>query len=387
MSVDLKKLETQLLKTPFDQELRVEYATTLEDLEMHSEALSQWQILAQNDIHNSLYQDAVNRLSKSTTEFDEQSPATNHQAFQLVSGGGEPAEHNVINLSRPDKIRFADIAGMAETKKALRRRIIDPFINPSLFHRFKRKAGGGVLLYGPPGCGKTMMAKAIATECKATFFNIGISDILNMYIGQSEENLANIFAQARNSTPAVLFFDELDALAFSRSKARSDHTRTLVNEFLTQLDGVGGDNDKLLILGATNMPWDVDDAMKRPGRFDRQIFIPPPDTSAIAEMFETKLREVPCQKIDFVKIANLCDKLSGADIDGLIELAKDRVLDDILDNNQDRQLSENDLIAVIDDVTPSALEWLQTARNLIKYANASGSYKDVAKYLKSAGIY
>ena len=134
------------------------------------------------------------------------------------------------------------------------------------------------MLYGPPGCGKTMMARAIASECNASFTAVGISDILNMWVGQSERNLAGLFDKARSEAPAVLFFDELDALAFARNKAHSDHTRTLVNEFLNQLDGMAGQNDKLLVLAATNMPWDVDEAMKRPGRFDRQVFVPPPDS-------------------------------------------------------------------------------------------------------------
>ena len=134
-----------------------------------------------------------------------------------------------------------------------------------------------------------MMAKAIATECEASFHAVGISDVLNMWIGESERQLAAIFEKARADTPSVLFFDELDALAYARSKASHEHTRTLVNEFLAQLDGLGRDNDKLLVLAATNMPWDVDAAMKRPGRFDRQIFVPPPDEEARAEMLKIKL--------------------------------------------------------------------------------------------------
>jgi transitional endoplasmic reticulum ATPase len=306
----------------------------------------------------------------------------------VVDGNKLPREqHNVVNHSSTNKVRFVDIAGMQDIKKIIRRRIIDPFVNPGLFQKFRRKAGGGVLLYGPPGCGKTMIARAIATECKASFHSVGISDILNMYIGQSESNLGNIFMQARNNAPAVLFFDELDALAYSRSKANSDHTRTLVNEFLSQLDGLTGENDRVLILGATNMPWDVDDAMKRPGRFDRQFFVPPPDQEAVAEMLSVKLREVPCESIDYLQIARQCKQFSGADIDGLIEVSKDLVLDDIMESGQERKISQQDLQDAIGEVTPTTIEWLQTAVNLVKYANAAGSYKDVAKYLKAHGVY
>jgi len=141
----------------------------------------------------------------------------------------------------------------------------------------KAGSGGGILLYGPPGCGKTMLARAVANECNAAFVAVGISDVLNMWLGESERNLAAQFEKARAQQPCVLFFDELDALAYARSKAGSASARTVVNEFLTQLDGIGRENRGVLVLAATNMPWDVDPAMKRPGRFSRQIFVPPPD--------------------------------------------------------------------------------------------------------------
>ena len=386
--VSLEEYEKQLLINPFDQNIRVDYAKALEAQGLLDKSIQQWELLIQQFPNNQEYRDTLAVLVSAKKDKEDASNKTsNVRKLKLVEGREPSNEHNIVSLSHPDKVRFADIAGMKEIKKVIRRRIVDPFVNPSLFQKFKRKAGGGVLLYGPPGCGKTMIAKAIATECKATFHSVGISDILTMYIGESEYNLAQIFEQARHTTPAVLFFDELDALAYSRSKARSDHTRTLVNEFLNQLDGLSGDNQQLLILGATNMPWDVDDAMKRPGRFDRQIFVPPPDEEALAEMLETKLREVPCDEINFSDIAQRCTKFSGADMDGLIEQAKDSVLDDIMETGSERSLSQADLINVLDEVTPSALEWLQTARNLIKYANASGSYKDVAKYMKSIGMY
>ena len=387
MNKDLEKLESEILQNPFDASLRESYAKALTDNNDIEKSLQQWEILSQQFSDNADYIKKISKLKDILSESYQVSDDTSNVKHLKLVEGKEPAlaEHNIVNLSRPNKVRFVDIAGMDEIKKVIRRRIIDPFKNPGLFQKFKRNAGGGVLLFGPPGCGKTMIAKAIASECEATFLSIGISDILNMYIGESESNLANVFEQARNSTPSVIFFDELDALAYSRSKANSDHTRTLVNEFLAQLDGLAGENEKVLILGATNMPWDIDDAMKRPGRFARQIFLPPPDLTALSEMLEIKLREVPCENIDFKKIASKCNKFSGADIDGLIELAKDNTIDDIMESGNERKLNEDDLLTSIDEITPSTLEWLQTARNLIKYANASGAYKDVAKYIKTSG--
>jgi len=386
-------LEEKLLQSPFDEAIRFAYVCVLVESNKIDQAIAQLTLLLQQNPSSVEYQEKLAELNAQQLELVHdnapEEPQETEPARKLTVVGGltSPfADHKIVRHQSESQVRFVDIAGMIDVKKVIKRRIIDPFINPGLFQKFKRRSGGGVLLYGPPGCGKTMIAKAIATECKASFESIGVSDILNMYIGESENNLANIFARARNNKPAVLFFDELDALAFSRSKASSDHTRTIVNEFLTQLDGVGGENDQVLILGATNMPWDVDDAMKRPGRFDRHFFVPPPDTDAIAQMLASKLISVPCDDISFSEIAKKCRKFSGADIDGLIEVAKDLVIDDIMETNQERRLTREDLLMALDDVTASTLEWLQTARNLVKYANVSGSYKDLAKYLRAEGI-
>jgi transitional endoplasmic reticulum ATPase len=244
-----------------------------------------------------------------------------------------------------------------------------------------------VLLYGPPGCGKTMMAKAIATECDASFTAVGISDVLNMFVGQSEQNLAGVFDKARSERPAVLFFDELDALAYSRSKAHSDHTRTTVNEFLNQLDGMSGQNDGVLVLGATNMPWDVDEAMKRPGRFDRQVFVPPPDAQAREEIFRMKLRDVPVAELDYAALARLTENFSGADIDGVIEAAKDGALLQLLDAVEEVRIQQEDLTRAIAEAVPSTLDWLKTARNLVKFGGVGRAYKDVEQYLRQTRMY
>ncbi len=398
MSKNLEDISGKLLQQPFNLDLRKQYANMLFNEARFSDSLLQWELLLQSDNSNREYLDSINLIKQQIREQSilqqeaiiEEEEENNKKASSLTLISNAPGfknTQNTIRLSSHEKTRFIDIAGMTELKKVIRRRIIDPFVKPSLFEKFKRKAGGGVLLYGPPGCGKTMIARAIATECKASFQSVGISDILNMFIGESESNLSSIFDRARQSKPSVLFFDELDALAYSRSKASSDNARTLVNEFLTQLDGVSGDNDRILILSATNMPWDVDDAMKRPGRFSRQIFVPPPDSHALAEMLKIKLCDIPCDELDTVKIASLCQQFSGADMDGLIELAKDNVLDDIMDNGQERNINENDLLNAIELMIPSTLDWLKTSRNLVKYGNAGGMYRDVEKYLKSIKMY
>ena len=393
MNEKIEKLEAALITDPFNIELRFDYALILVENGKSDKAIEQLEIIQKtesdfepaNELLITLSTGSPNSENESDKEELDIIPNT---PFSVVGGGKTSLDTtNVVSISSTEKVRFSDIAGMVEAKKIIKRRIIDPFANPGLFNRFKKSAGGGVLLYGPPGCGKTMLAKAIATECNATFLSVGISDILSMYKGESEHQLASVFERARSSRPSVLFFDELDALAYSRSKASSDYTRTIVNEFLNQLDGSQTDNDKILILGATNMPWDVDDAMKRPGRFDRQIFVQPLDVEARAELLKRKLVGVPTSEISYDAIAQMCEYFSGADIDALIEAAKDNVLDELMDGGAKRGVSQEDFSQAYSEINPSTLDWLKTARNLVKFGNAGGIYKDVEKYLKSVKMY
>lgn len=173
--------------------------------------------------------------------------------FQVIEG---KKHSNVINLEdrKPERTTFQDVGGLDDLKTAIDMKIIKPFINPGLFSKFKKKTGGGILLYGPPGCGKTFIAKATAGEIGANFYPVHITDILDPYIGVSEQNLHNIFTTARANRPAVLFFDEIDTIGYSRSKATSEHLRPLVDSMLTEMEGVNTSTDKLLIIGATNMP-------------------------------------------------------------------------------------------------------------------------------------
>ena len=397
------ELEKALVTDPFNAALRLQYAAVLLSENATADARAQFELILRGDpdtpaavtgMARCLLADgdsaaALDEYRRARTmdgfEPDEalealwRSAQTHTPQLSVVDGGSNVTE---LAAAREPTVTFADIAGMDALKKTLRLQIIEPFRNPGLFQRFRKKAGGGVLLYGPPGCGKTLTARAIAGEVSADFRAVGISDVLNMWIGESERNLADIFEQARARRPCVLFFDELDALAYSRSKAASSAARTVVNEFLAQLDGFNDDNEGLLILAATNMPWDVDPAIKRPGRFSRQVFVPPPDAEARAEILRMKLADIPVADIDYETLAARTELFSGADMDGLIDQAKDHVLADILDSGEQRELAMVDLLAALEDLTPSTADWIKTARNLVKFAGADSSYKDVEKYLK-----
>nr|WP_166245306.1 ATP-binding protein [Paenibacillus turpanensis] len=283
----------------------------------------------------------------------------------------------------PDKhrITFADVAGLADLKKAIQMRIISPFYNQGLFSRFRKKTGGGVLLYGPPGCGKTFIARATAGECKANFINVHITDILDPYIGVSESNLLEIFEKARHRKPSVMFFDEIDAIGFNRSKS-SSHMRGLVDTLLTQMEGMDTSTDQVLVIGATNMPWDVDNALKRPGRFDRLIFVAPPDEVAREQMFRLKLSGRYVGIINCARLAERTEFFSGADIENVCERAAEYVLGEIMDTGVERPIEQRDVERAIEETQPSTLEWMRTAKNYVKYSNQSGLYNDVEQYLK-----
>jgi SpoVK/Ycf46/Vps4 family AAA+-type ATPase len=372
----LAEFEARLLRDPFNAALRFEYARALLTAERPDDALAQYDLARKQ---GAAVDEQLERLRNPTP------PPAREPVKLSVVAGARGAE--VVSIARPaiapDKTRFMHIAGMDDLKKSIRLQIIEPFINPGLFARFRKKAGGGILLYGPPGCGKTMLARAVANECNASFLAIGISEILTAWLGESERNLALMFEKARSQKPCVMFFDELDALAFSRSKASSDTSRKIVNEFLSQLDGFEKANDQVLILAATNMPWDVDPAMKRPGRFARQVFVPPPDAVARARIIELALDSVPHGPVDPAAVAAVTGQFSGADVDALVERAKEFVLTEYLETRQERDITQADLMRAASELVPSTQDWLRTARNLVKYAGGDDTYRDLERYLKA----
>ncbi len=372
----LAALEAELLRDPFNGDKRLDYARALAAAARSSDALAQYDLARKAGVPAL---EEFERLRAPT-------PAPPREPVRLsVVPGTRTAD--VVSIARPvaekEKTRFIHIAGMDDLKKSIRLQIIEPFVNPGLFARFRKKAGGGILLYGPPGCGKTMLARAVANECNASFLAIGISEVLSMWQGESERNLALMFEKARAQKPCVMFFDELDALAFARSKASSDVSRKIVNEFLSQLDGFENANDQVLILAATNMPWDVDPAMKRPGRFARQVFVPPPDVVVRARIIELALDNVPHGATDAVAVARATEQFSGADVDALVERAKEYVLTEFLETRQEREISQQDLLRAAAELTPTTQDWLRTARNLVKYAGGDDSYRDLERYLKA----
>ena len=285
-------------------------------------------------------------------------------------------------VERP-KATFRDVGGMEALKEEIRLKIIHPLEHPDLYKAYGKTVGGGILMYGPPGCGKTHLARATAGEIKAGFLSVGISDVLDMWIGNSERNLHELFEQARRNTPCVLFFDEVDALAASRADMRHSGARHLINQFLAELDGMNASNEGVLILAATNAPWHVDAAFRRPGRFDRILFVPPPDAPARSSILRILTKGKPLDPgLDLDHLAKKTEGFSGADLKAVVDVSVENKLREAMKAGVPKPLTTKDLLAAAAGVKPSTREWFSTARNYALYSNQGGTYDDILKYLK-----
>ena len=292
----------------------------------------------------------------------------------------EPDDNPSQPIEKPT-ISFDHVGGMESVKEQIRVKIIYPITHAEMFAAYGKKAGGGILMYGPPGCGKTYIARATAGEVKANFISIGINDVLDMWIGNSERNLHQLFEQARNNRPCILFFDEVDALGASRSDMRQSAGRHLVNQFLSEMDGAKSNNEGVLILGATNAPWHVDSAFRRPGRFDEVLFVPPPDESARQEVLKIALDGKPAENVDLKKVAAKTKDFSGADLGAVVDAAVEAKLHQAIKTGKPTPITTKDLLTTLKKVKPTTSEWFATARNHALYSNQGGTYDEILSYL------
>lgn len=314
-------------------------------------------------------------------EIIELSDEDNDALIREVWEGSPGAPGPGIDVERP-VLNFKDVGGMERLKEEIRIKIIHPLAHPDLYRAYGKSIGGGILLYGPPGCGKTHLARATAGEIHAGFLAVGINDVLDMWMGSSERNLHEVFDQARRNTPCVLFFDEVDALAASRLDLKGGAGRQVVNQFLAETDGVQDRNDGVLILAATNAPWHLDAAFRRPGRFDRILFVPPPDLAARAAILRVLCRGKPVQDIDFDHLARKTEGFSGADLKAVLDVAIERKLREAMKAGVPKPLTTRDLTSAAANVKPSTREWFATARNYAFYSNQGGLYDEILKHLK-----
>lgn len=349
--------------------------------------------LADTQLVSGAAEETSHSLSTVVTELpegssDDQASGEEGQVVPLrLLEGGASEEDSGFEVERP-RITLADVGGLQQVKERLTNAFLAPLRSPELRATFGKSLRGGLLLYGPPGCGKTFVARAVAGEVGARFLPVGISDILDPYVGASERRVSEIFALARRSTPCVLFIDEIDALGQKRSQLRGNvaTSRNVVSQLLTELDGMR-DNDGVFLLAATNHPWDVDTALRRPGRLDRTLLVLPPDEEARRAILVHHLEGRPVEAgIDLRGAAKKTKGFSGADLaavcDGAVELA----LNDSIKSGQVRPVNSGDLAAALRQVKPSTRPWFDVAYNYATFANEGGQYDDLLRYIRANGL-
>ena len=304
----------------------------------------------------------------------------------LPPGQLRPAGPDGARPATPRQVvTLADVGGLAQVKSRLETAFLGPARNPELARSYGVSGTGGLLLYGPPGCGKTFVARAVAGELGARFSAVSLAEVLDAYLGNTEKNVREMFAAARRASPCVLFLDEVDAIGHRRSSIGPGWTglRGAVNQLLTEMDSVSGSRDGVFVLAATNAPWDVDPALRRPGRLDRTLLVLPPDRLAREAILRFHLRDRLVAGVDVVDLARRTADFSGADLAHVCDTAAESVLTDAARTGRVRPIGPADLTAAIDEVRPSIGPWLQTARNVALFANSSGEYDELAAYLKS----
>lgn len=297
------------------------------------------------------------------------------------------ASTSVWDAERP-AVTLADVAGLAEVKRHLDTTFLAPLRNPELAAAFGQKPGGSLLMYGPPGCGKTFIARAIAGDLGASFIHVTLADLLSKWIGESEKAIQSVFRHARAAAPCVIFFDEFDALGGRRTSGGggSQTMRMLVTQLLEELDGVAGANDGVYFLAATNRPWDIDSALRRPGRIDRTVLVLPPDAVARAAIVQGALAGKPADGVDVVAVAAATEGFSGADLTHLTTTVLQQAMVRSMESGALVPVTTDAVLAAAGDITPSTTSWFDQVAPVLEYGVDDGTFDQLRAYRVKRGM-
>jgi transitional endoplasmic reticulum ATPase len=320
--------------------------------------------------------------------------AVSNEHFKYALGVANPASLRETVVEIPN-VSWADIGGLEDVKRELKELVQYPIEHPEKFEKFGMSPSRGVLFYGPPGCGKTLLAKAVANECQANFISVKGPELLTMWFGESESNVRDVFAKARGAAPCVLFFDELDSIAQQRGGNSGDGGGAgdrVMNQLLTEMDGVGAKKN-VFVIGATNRPDIIDTALMRPGRLDQLIYIPMPDYESRLDILQKALRKSPLSKdVDLQYMASQTEKFTGADLQEICQrAAKIAIREDIQRSaERERIKAEAAQYGVVDDenamdeedVMPEILP--RHFEEAVRNARRSVSDNDLSQYSRFA---
>lgn len=309
------------------------------------------------------YEKAV-ELNPEFTEAKEHLEAVRKKKSEKETGAGGEGIPAVKFMEKP-KLKFDDIAGMEKVKEMIKEYIVYPLQDPELARRYGKLGGGGVLLYGPPGCGKTFVMKAAAGECSANFLNVKLSDVLDMYVGNTEKNIRNIFEAARKNSPSILFIDEIDGLGGRRDqmKESAQYMKMAVNQLLYEMDGVEARNENVLVVAATNAPWDVDPALRRAGRFTKLIYIGEPDAKMRTDVLRFHSKGRPISRgVDWGRLARATDGYANADLKAISDDAAAIPWLEARKTGRQRDINMRDYLTAVDKKRSSLPPWYESAK-------------------------
>lgn len=304
-----------------------------------------------------------------------------------ADGDSRGASASAWDAERP-AVTLADVAGLADVKRHLDTTFLAPLRNPELAAAFGQKPGGSLLMYGPPGCGKTFIARAIAGDLGASFIHVTLADLLSKWIGESEKAIQSVFRNARAATPCVIFFDEFDALGGRRTSGGggSQSMRMLVTQLLEELDGVVGANDGVYFLAATNRPWDIDSALRRPGRIDKTVLVLPPDAVARAAIVGGALAGKPADAVDVVAVAAATEGFSGADLSHLTKTVLQQAMVESMSRGELVPVTTEAVLAAARGVTPSTTAWFDQVVPVLEYGVDDGTFDQLRAYRVKRGM-
>jgi transitional endoplasmic reticulum ATPase len=309
--------------------------------------------------------------------------AVTQEHFKFALGQSNPSALRETHVEIPN-VTWEDIGGLEEVKVELQETVQYPVEHPEKFEKFGMQPSKGVLFYGPPGCGKTLLAKAIANECQANFISIKGPELLTMWFGESEHNVREVFDKARQAAPCILFFDELDSIARSRGSSAGDAGGAgdrVINQILTEIDGVG-ERKSVFVIGATNRPDILDPAITRPGRLDQLIYIPLPDHKSRVQIFKAALRKSPVSPdVDFEALAAATAGFSGADITEICQrackLAIREAIQKEIELQKQREVNPDSMEEEVDPVPMLTRKHFEES---MKFARRSVTDADVRRY-------